>query len=72
MHVSFRETKLNANWRRNHNFRVGHNWQNRQTNLGYTWKFGKRRRSIDIEDKVLEMLKMESKVIYALIRIINC
>ena len=56
-----RQTNLNANYRRNHNFRVGHNWQNRQTNLGYTWNFGKRRRSTDIQDEVLEFLKIESE-----------
>ncbi|XP_028402008.1 uncharacterized protein DDB_G0280315-like [Dendronephthya gigantea] len=54
-----RQTNLNANYRRNHNFQVGHNWQNRQTNLGYTWKFGKRRRSIDLQDELLESLKIE-------------
>lgn len=58
----YRNSNLNANYRRNHNFHVGHNWQNRQTNLGYTWNFGKRRRSTDVQNEVLELLKIEREV----------
>lgn len=56
-----RQSNLDANYRRNHNFRVGYNWQNRQTNAGYRWNIGKRRRSTDIQDEVLEFLKIESE-----------
>ena len=59
----YRNSNLNANYRRNHNFHVGHNWQNGQTNAGYKWNFGgKRRRSTDVQNEVLELLKIEREV----------
>ena len=50
------QTNINAN-RGRHNFGLGHNWRNRQTNFRYRYTWGRRRRSIDLQDD----LKIERK-----------